>query len=469
MEDQQETDKKNDDHHAGKPSAADQKSVEAKAKELYAFVVEMSKNVDKRHMLLIKQKIEAKAKEFFRCLMNVIEFKITPALLKARRDSKAKARAFAAYCVEIWSQMTKENLLITKDKAHSGSKNFMFTAMKIMKNPEARSAMVQRHGRVGATVFGLLMMMTIAFRNNDGSGYPSGAMRGRHLSAEDIPRARLIQRSEHSLHPKWRFWHDMTEDQQQSALEELSPYFQRYGSLIGFQWSKQHLKEEEMCHIVPNWGKDFCDFQPGKSCSFLSFNSFDDVALDESVSKRFKCKGFVVNTNSESQASKPIPNLTYQNLGLTSLRDERNGHNAWNTTVPETRQFLRLDYSDLLKLDCLGCEVAFTKDILAEDPTFLDNFGQFNVKMHASKAFVQTEEELYYFGLMFPLLEESGMELVSSKSMGCKKKFEDEGCMNEMTEWGYPCGKGPGQKKPKSCQELLFARDDIARFTTAKK
>jgi len=116
MEDQQETDKKNDDHHAGKPSAADQKSVEAKAKELYAFVVEMSKNVDKRHMLLIKQKIEAKAKEFFRCLMNVIEFKITPALLKARRDSKAKARAFAAYCVEMWSQMTQENLLITKDK-----------------------------------------------------------------------------------------------------------------------------------------------------------------------------------------------------------------------------------------------------------------------------------------------------------------------------------------------------------------
>ena len=36
----------------------------------------------------------------------------------------------------------------------------------------------------------------------------------------------------------------MPSDQQEKALEELVPYFERYGWLIGGAWSKQHIDKE---------------------------------------------------------------------------------------------------------------------------------------------------------------------------------------------------------------------------------
>jgi hypothetical protein len=56
------------------------------------------------------------------------------------------------------------------------------------------------------------------------------------------------------------------------------------------------------------------------------------------------------------------------------------------------------------QLDCEGCEIAFTRDILAEDPSFLSKVGQISIETHVTKAWINTTEQLYYFSLLFPLV-----------------------------------------------------------------
>ena len=46
-----------------------------------------------------------------------------------------------------------------------------------------------------------------------------------------------------------------------------------------------------------------------------------------------------------------------------------------------------------------GCEVAMARDIVAEEPTFLDNVGQISIETHGTRSWVNTTEELYYFAL----------------------------------------------------------------------
>ena len=43
--------------------------------------------------------------------------------------------------------------------------------------------------------------------------------------------------------------------------------------------------------------------------------------------------------------------------------------------------------------DCEGCEFAFARDILREDPDFLKHVDQLSIETHVSKAWMTTREQ----------------------------------------------------------------------------
>ncbi|CAB9526172.1 expressed unknown protein [Seminavis robusta] len=480
--------KKNDDvEKSADSSSANSKPIADKAKEFVISMLEMAKNADKRTMLIAKQKIEAKSTEFFRAVVDAMK-DAKPNMLLAKKAFEKKAKMFFYLVMEMMKQINKQNLLNSKEWLQIKSRELIYKATKLVKETnyrkvlkrEARRDLITRHGRTVMTMVAVVMMVTIAFSGNDGldegkflSEYPPKGVRGRSLAMALAahPAMMPFQPSEHSLHPKWRLWHDMTADQQVKALEELVPYFERYGWKIGGAWTKQHIEKEKICDFVPNSPTDICDTLPSKPCSFLSFGLHSDGIFEKNLAKVMECRGFVVDPVAVKN-SKLAPSVSFQNYELSSLHSygdekptkEQREHNSWNTSVPAIQKFLRLDFADVLRLDCEGCEIAMMRDILVEDPTFFHKFGQVSVKKHAAEEFVKTEEDLYYFGLMFPLLEEAGFTLVSSRVLSCKAKFEKNGCRSEFNEWGYICGHGADDqhKQSRSCQDFLFAKDDLA-------
>jgi hypothetical protein len=175
--------------------------------------------------------------------------------------------------------------------------------------------------------------------------------------------------------------------------------------------------------------------------------------------------------------SKLSPAVTFHNFAMTSMHktgqetpaELEDRRNSWNTSVPALQNFLKSDFTDILRLDCAGCEIAMMRDILVEDPAFFHRVGQVSVMKHASKAYVDTEEDLYYFGLMFPFLEEAGFVLVSSRVVACKGEPEKAVCRPEFHEWGYACGAGldNAMKQSRSCQDYLFVKEELAYRPTA--
>jgi len=98
------------------------------------------------------------------------------------------------------------------------------------------------------------------------------------------------------------------------------------------------------------------------------------------------------------------------------------------------------DYLGIIKIYCEGCEVATARDILAEYPSLLDKVGQISIETHVTRTWVNSTEELYYYALMFPLLEDAGFKLIWSNMFGCRK-WEYDGCRPEMEgKMGMSCG-----------------------------
>ena len=459
--------------------AASKKSMEDMAKEFYVFLADCSKKMNKKDMLLIKQQIVTKAMVFYRRLAEYLQNSAKPDLLEAKKYMEMRAKAFARKCVEMVKQINIKNMLITKQMVQLKSKELILTAMKFMTDPNYRNLVVkremqqdqmQKYGRLGLAMLGVFMM-AVAFGSNDGLDGGSflfaeqGGVRGRSLAIKMPPSPMSLKPSPNSLHPKWKLWHDMSSDQQMSALEELHVYFQKYGHMIGLYWQKEHLKEEEICPLVDKktFSNDLCEIPPSESCNFLSFGTAGDGKFESNLGSKFKCRGFATGLI-HSKPSKLGPTVSFQNLGLTTLRETNEEKPVWNTSIPVVQKFLGLEHADVLRLDCEGCEIALTRDVLTQDPSFFNRYDQISVKKHASKAFVDSEEELYYFGLMFPLLEEAGHLLVTSKVVACKGKHETQGCRPEFNEWGYYCGKGEddAQERSRSCQDFLFAKEEIA-------
>ena len=163
-----------------------------------------------------------------------------------------------------------------------------------------------------------------------------------------------------------------------------------------------------------NWlqGHTLCGPPPGPPCHFLSFGINDDPSWDIEVANRWGCRGFAGDPT-VSLPSKIHPNVTFHNIGATVLQDNEERLNDkggagewWMTSFPRLRYFLGLERIDVLKIDCEGCEVAMSRDILREDPGFLFHVDQISIETHVTRTWMTSREHVYYFALMFPLLEE---------------------------------------------------------------
>jgi len=286
-----------------------------------------------------------------------------------------------------------------------------------------------------------------------------------------------VQQAQQSLHPKWKLWIEMTPTQQQAALEEVSEYLNKYGRLLTQQQGKtsQQKIKHGTCNLVAVAGAgdhQLCGPAPGpdEKCSFLSFGINDDPSFDIALAEKWGCRGFAGDPTVQ-HPSKLHDLVTFHSVGATTLKSNeerlvnKGGESEWwEVSMPQVRQFLRLDNITVLKLDCEGCEVAFARDILAEDPGFLFAVDQISVETHVTKTWIDSDEHVYYFALMFALLEEAGFVLEWSSVFGCSKRHEVAGCMPSLSNTEFPCGYKPWPGHPRvvigySCHDFLFRRD----------
>ncbi|CAB9501426.1 expressed unknown protein [Seminavis robusta] len=281
------------------------------------------------------------------------------------------------------------------------------------------------------------------------------------------PKGISFDPSPKSLHPKWKLWHEMNKEQQEQAIKDIEPYVRKYGKKMGRAPFSLHIPRDQVCELfVPGSDHRLCGPAPPKPCTFMSFGINNDPSYDIKLANTWGCRGFAADPTIV-HPSKLHPLVTFHNFGLTTLRPNeekmvRPEEEWWYTSMPALRKFLKLDYIDIMKIDCEGCEVALARDILAEDPTFFEHIGQLTIETHVTKAWIETYEELYYFGLQFPLLEEAGFVMVTSMVFGCNIKHERFYCMDELRDWGFACGLGPAKKVAKSCHDFLWVKKEKA-------
>jgi hypothetical protein len=278
-----------------------------------------------------------------------------------------------------------------------------------------------------------------------------------------------------SFHPKWKLWTEMNTAQQDEAMEEVGVYIKKYGAMIFVNNSVRksasilHSKKCVLDEKIGSTGHKICGPIPKQPCTFISFGINDDPSFDREMADHWGCRGFAGDPTVR-HPSKLHEKVTFHNIGASMLQDneerliDKGGATEWWTTsMPKLRYFLGLEHIDLLKIDCEGCEMALARDIIREDPYYLTHVDQISIETHVSKTWMTTREHVYYFGLMFPLLEEAGFEMEWSSVFGCSKRHEVQGCMPELAQYGWPCGFKPWPGKTTvvkgfSCQEFTWKR-----------
>jgi len=277
-----------------------------------------------------------------------------------------------------------------------------------------------------------------------------------------------------SLHPKYKLWTEMSKEEQDKAMDVVGSYMNKYGKIIKPELPRNRLKsiKQGTCVFdekIGSTGHTLCGPAPAKPCFFVSFGINDDPSWDREVADIWGCRGFAGDPTVHHQ-SKIHPNVTFHNIGATVLQDneerliDKGGTSEWwMTSFPKLRYFLGLEKIDVLKVDCEGCEVAMSRDILREDPYFLSHVDQISIETHVTKTWMTTREHVYYFGLMFVLLEEAGFKMEWSSIFGCSKRHEITGCMEDLVKYGWPCGYEDWEGHPNvvlglSCQEFTWKR-----------
>eukprot|EP00529_Nitzschia_sp_RCC80_P021087 CAMPEP_0113503854 /NCGR_PEP_ID=MMETSP0014_2-20120614/34397_1 /TAXON_ID=2857 /ORGANISM="Nitzschia sp." /LENGTH=398 /DNA_ID=CAMNT_0000398911 /DNA_START=1 /DNA_END=1197 /DNA_ORIENTATION=+ /assembly_acc=CAM_ASM_000159 len=273
----------------------------------------------------------------------------------------------------------------------------------------------------------------------------------------------------------WKLWHEMTKEEQDASTLRLKPYVERYGELYmkGHGQGRKIHKHGE-CDLITlkdktSAGHSLCGPPPTKPCNFFSFGINDDPSFDVTLAEQWGCRGFAADPTVD-HPSKLHPLVTFHNIGLKTLEanEERlinKGGEAdwWMMSIPGIFKALDLKHLNILKIDCEGCEVALARDILLEDRYFLHKVDQISYETHTSRSWINSTEAAYYFGLIFPLLEEAGFELEWSHRCGCSKRHEITGCHPNVVEMGFPCGYDPWPGKNqvvlgRSCQDALYYR-----------
>ena len=259
-----------------------------------------------------------------------------------------------------------------------------------------------------------------------------------------------VEPLKHSLHSKWKLWDEMSTLEQKEAMKEAGSYIKKYGGLIMKAGRNNKSVRHGTCDLDKNIGSTghkLCLPNPiPDPCTFISFGINDDPSYDRELATYWKCRGFAADPTVH-HPSKLHDLVTFHNIGATILMnneereiDKGGTEEWWFTSMPKLRAFLGLDRINVLKLDCEGCEVALSRDILREDPSFLQHVDQINLETHVTRTWINSTEHAYYFGLHFALLEEAGFDLEWSSVFGCSKRHEITGCVPEMEEYEFPCG-----------------------------
>lgn len=280
-----------------------------------------------------------------------------------------------------------------------------------------------------------------------------------------------------SLHPKWKLWIEMSSEEQEAAMEEAGRYITKYGSMIApagvsrQEWKNRKHGKCVFDKVIGSTGHTLCGPKPKEPCHFISFGINDDPSFDREVANEWGCRGYAGDPTVQHK-SKLHDKVTFHNVAATMLQnnEERLTNKGgtdewWETSFPKLRYFLGLKTIALLKIDCEGCEVALSRDMLREDPYFLHRVDQISIETHVTKTWMTSTEHVYYFGMLFALLEEAGFVMEWSSVFGCSKRHEVTGCMPEFEKYGWPCGYEDWPGHPavvlgKSCQEFTWKRYD---------
>eukprot|EP00548_Thalassiothrix_antarctica_P017643 CAMPEP_0194190094 /NCGR_PEP_ID=MMETSP0154-20130528/61742_1 /TAXON_ID=1049557 /ORGANISM="Thalassiothrix antarctica, Strain L6-D1" /LENGTH=397 /DNA_ID=CAMNT_0038911801 /DNA_START=21 /DNA_END=1214 /DNA_ORIENTATION=- len=289
-----------------------------------------------------------------------------------------------------------------------------------------------------------------------------------------------------SLHPKWKLWEEMNETEREKAIDEVIVYLDKYGQPLMSRVEK--LKKERAsvsmyqkvdgCQMVGDRSSftahHLCDYlpPPDEDCAIVSFGINTEFNFEIDIVETWKnCIVFAADPT-VTHTSKPHPKVTFHNFAAEMVEDnaerKRNKGGAepwWYVSFPQIMKLLRLEKIHVLKIDCEGCEHALARDIIAEDPNFLHKVDQLSLETHLTRSWITNDETFYYFGLLFPLLEEAGLQMQTAEIFGGGRDAELLGCYEkQFNRTIYPCGSRFSSARKKvpigwSCQDFLWARD----------
>ena len=168
----------------------------------------------------------------------------------------------------------------------------------------------------------------------------------------------VFKPGEKSLHPKWKSWKEMSDEQKQKALDEVGTSLKKYGDAIMAKGERGNIKHGscDLHDIGGKTGHRLCGPVPEGPCTFFSFGINDDPSWDIDLASSWKCRGFAGDPTVQ-HPSHLHPLVTFHNLGATTVspNEERlinkgGEEKWWETSMPRLKAFLNLDHVDIIKL-----------------------------------------------------------------------------------------------------------------------
>ena len=127
----------------------------------------------------------------------------------------------------------------------------------------------------------------------------------------------------YSLHPEWKLWIEMSEEEQETALTKVGAYLTKYGGMI----SPPHKEKGKIKHGECKFeefknGHALCGPRPATkdNCTFFSFGINDDPSFDVQLGEEWGCRGFAGDPTVQ-HPSKLHPRVTFHSVGASMLSD----------------------------------------------------------------------------------------------------------------------------------------------------